>query len=92
LDLVWTEKRLERLKWYLWPGNGYEALQRIEMLEWDLEEGEVCSEKAAPFLKAVPGFGHSIDINQNAIRTTETGTATERRSRPPLSNPRSIRW
>jgi hypothetical protein len=66
-DLVWTEKRLERLKWYLWHGNVYQTLQIMEMLEWDLEEWEACSEKAAQFLKAVQDFGHYIEVNQNAI-------------------------
>src|SRR3954466_15127560 len=63
-DLVWTEKRLERLKWYLWHGNVYEALQMVEMLEWDLEE---CSDKAAKLFKAVQEFGHYIEVNQDAI-------------------------
>lgn len=66
-DLVWTEKRLERLKWYLWHGNVYQALQMVEMLEWDLEEWEVCSDKAAKLLKAVQDFGHYIEVNQDAI-------------------------
>jgi hypothetical protein len=66
-DLVWTEKRLERLKWYLWHGNVYHALQIVEMLEWDLEGWETCSPKAAQLLKAVQDFGHYIEVNQDAI-------------------------
>jgi hypothetical protein len=66
-DLVWTEKRLERLKWYLWHGNVYEALQIVEMLEWDLEGWEEHSDKAAQLLKAVQDLGHSIEVNQNAL-------------------------
>ena len=66
-DLVWAEKRLERLKWYLWHGNVYQALQIVKMLEWDLEEWEVCSDKAAKLLKAVQDFGHYIEVNQDAI-------------------------
>jgi hypothetical protein len=66
-DLVWTEKRLEKLKWYLWHGNVYQALQMVEMLEWDLEGWEDGSEKAAQLCKAVPHFGYYIEVNQNAI-------------------------
>jgi hypothetical protein len=66
-DLVWTEKRLERLKWYLWHGNVYQALQSVEMLEWDLEGWDTGSDKAAQLLKAVRDFGHYIGVNQDAI-------------------------
>jgi hypothetical protein len=51
----------------LWHGNVYEALQIVEMLEWDLEGWEDCSEKAAQLLKAVQDFGHYVEVNQNAI-------------------------
>jgi len=66
-DLVWTEKRLEKLKWYLWHGNVYQALPMVEMLEWALEGGEDCSDKAAQLLKAVQDFGHYLAVNQEAI-------------------------
>lgn len=66
-DLVGTEKQLEKLKWYLWHGNVYQALQTVEMLEWDLEGWEICSEKAAQLFKAVQEFGHYIEANQNSI-------------------------
>jgi hypothetical protein len=67
LDSAGIEKNLERLKWYLWHGNVYQALKRIEFLEWDLEEWEEDSESAAKLLAAVQEFGHYIEVNRNAI-------------------------
>jgi hypothetical protein len=67
LDATRIDKNLERLKWYLWHGNVYQALQRIEFLEWDLEEWEEDSEKAAKLLATVREFGRYIEVNQNAI-------------------------
>jgi hypothetical protein len=67
LDTARIEKNLERLKWYLWHGNVYQALQRIESLEWDLEDWEEDSETAAKLLAAVREFGHYIEVNRNAI-------------------------
>src|SRR4051794_6884894 len=67
LDSAGIEKNLERLKWYLWHGNVYQALKRIEFLEWDLEEWEDHSETAAKLLAAVQEFGHYIKVNRNAI-------------------------
>jgi hypothetical protein len=67
LDTARVEKNLERLKWYLWHGNVYQALKRIECLEWDLEDWEENSDTAAKLLAAVQEFGHYIEVNQNAI-------------------------
>ena len=67
LDSAGIEKNLERLKWYLWHGNAYQALKRIEFLEWDLEEWEEDSEAAAKLLAAVQEFNHYIKVNRNAI-------------------------
>jgi hypothetical protein len=67
LDTVRIDKNLERLKWYLWHGNVYQALKRIECLEWDLEDWEEESATAAKLLAAVQEFGHYIEVNQNAI-------------------------
>lgn len=32
------EKNLEKIKWYLWHGNVFQALKRIEFLEMDFAE------------------------------------------------------
>ena len=67
LDNAGIEKNLERLKWYLWHGNVYQVLKRIELLEWNLEEWEDHSEAAAKLLAAVQELGHYISLNRKAI-------------------------
>ena len=67
VDVARIHKNLERLKWYLWHGNVYQALQRAKRLEWDLEDWEENSETAARLLAAVHDFAHYIEVNQNAI-------------------------
>jgi hypothetical protein len=66
LDIGLIGKTLERLKWYIWHGNVYQALKKIEYLEWDLEDWEDDS-AAAKLLAAAQEFGHYIEVNQNAI-------------------------
>ena len=66
-DIGLTEKHLERLKWYLWHGNVYQALQVAQSLEWDLEPWEECSEKAEKLLALVQDFSHYIEANQKAV-------------------------
>ena len=61
------EKQLESLKWHLWHGNVYRALQIVEDLEWDLESQEERSERAKKLLKAVGEFHHYIEVNQASI-------------------------
>lgn len=60
------DKNLERLKWYLWHGNVYQALKRIEFLEWDLEDWED-DKVTAKLLRTVQEFRHYIEANQNSI-------------------------
>ena len=67
LDTARIHKNLERLKWYLWHGNVYQALQRIDFLVWDLEDWEEESETAAKLLTAVREFGHYIEVNRKSI-------------------------
>ena len=52
------ESPLERLKWHLWHGNIYRALQIIADLEGDLEARDEGSERAKKLLKAVREFRH----------------------------------
>ena len=47
---------LERLKWHLWHGNVYRALQITEELECDLESRDEESERSKKLLKAVREF------------------------------------
>jgi hypothetical protein len=64
------EGDLERLKWYLWHGNVFRALQVIEAIQMDLETYE--EEKAEPdkftkLLKAVREFRSYIETNGGFI-------------------------
>ncbi len=49
---LWTEarKQLERLKWFLWHGNVFKALQVIGDLDLDLDDGS-CDEKQTKLLR-----------------------------------------
>jgi hypothetical protein len=67
LDVTALDKQLESLKWHLWHGNVYRALQIIEDLEWDLESQEERSERARKLLQAVSEFHHYIETNQHSI-------------------------
>jgi hypothetical protein len=67
LDAPALEKQLESLKWHLWHGNVYRALQIIEDLKWDLASPEERSERAQKLLKAVSEFHHYIEANQSSI-------------------------
>jgi hypothetical protein len=67
LDPAAIDKQLESLKWHLWHGNVYRALQIVEDLEWDLESQEERSERAKKLLKAVGEFHHYIEVNQASI-------------------------
>ena len=62
-----TEKRLERLKWYLWHGNVYQALHVLELIEWELEDWQEDNERASQLLRVVREFAHYVDANQHAI-------------------------
>jgi hypothetical protein len=67
LDTAGIQKNLGRIKWYLWHGNVYKALQRIETLEYDLEAWEEHDEAVAKLLRAIQEFGRYIEVNQQAI-------------------------
>src|SRR5262249_13733737 len=67
LGVTALDKQLESLKWHLWHGNVYRALQTIEDLEDDLESREEMSERAKKLLKTVGEFHHYIESNQDSI-------------------------
>jgi hypothetical protein len=58
--------QLERLKWYLWHGNVFRALQVIEDLEVDLDTDGAGPEQRK-LLKAVREFGGYIRANAGGI-------------------------
>jgi hypothetical protein len=59
-----VEENLDSLKWNLWHGNVYWALQVVERLEFDLEAIAEHSESAKKLLKAVYEFGQCIKANR----------------------------
>jgi hypothetical protein len=67
LDVPTLEKQLESLKWHLWHGSVYRALQIIADLECDLESPEERSERARKLRKAVGEFRHYIEANRSSI-------------------------
>ncbi len=67
LDVAGLEKQLESLKWHLWHGNVYRALQIIDDLECDLDSPEDRSERVKKLLKAVGEFHHYIEVNRSSI-------------------------
>jgi hypothetical protein len=60
---------LERLKWYLWHGNVYKALQGVQSIEMDLDAAVATSGHgtARKLLKAVEEFHTYIANNQGFI-------------------------
>jgi hypothetical protein len=48
-------RELERLKWYLWHGNVYKALQVVQSVEMDLDAAVVLSGHATA--RKLPSFG-----------------------------------
>src|SRR5207302_10737185 len=59
-------EELERLKWFLWHGNVFRALQVVDDLEIDLDV-EHASPEQRKLLKAVADFGGYIGSNASCI-------------------------
>jgi hypothetical protein len=90
LDIGRIGKTLERLKWYIWHGNVYQALKKIEYLEWDLEDWEDDS-AAAKLLAAAQDSATTLKSTRTRSRIMVTGTATAKQSRHRSWNLPSIR-
>jgi hypothetical protein len=58
---------LERIKWFLWHGNAYQALEALRFLKMDLEMFENEDEVAAKLYKHVQEFATYIHSNCNCI-------------------------
>jgi hypothetical protein len=56
---------LERVKWYLWHGNVYCALEELHFVEMDLELLEMENEVALKLYKMVQEFHHYISVNHS---------------------------
>ncbi len=59
-------KKLESIKWYLWHGNVFRALEKIEFLQMDIEDLDE-TETQSKLLKALYEFEHYIDANKTFI-------------------------
>ena len=59
-------KDLERVKWYLWHGNVFQALQELQSLEMDLDAAafETQDERAQKLLKGVEELHTYVERNQ----------------------------
>lgn len=60
-------KRLDSIKWYLWHGNVYEALEEIEDLDWQTDALELDYAHLGKFAKAVREFRTYIEQNSAYI-------------------------
>jgi hypothetical protein len=61
---------LDRVKWYLWHGNVFRALQVLDEIEWDLEVGDDSrgrSDKLSKLTQAVREFHGYIEGNRPFI-------------------------
>ncbi|MGH9400614.1 MAG: ISKra4 family transposase [Terriglobia bacterium] len=63
-DIQEVEKNLDSLKWNLWHGNVYRALQVVDRLEFDLETIAEYSESAKKLLRTLYEFGQYIKANR----------------------------
>jgi hypothetical protein len=60
-------RALESIKWYLWHGNVYEALEEIEALDWQTEALELDYTHLGKFAKALREFRTYIEQNGGNI-------------------------
>jgi hypothetical protein len=65
LDRLVTD--LDRVKWYVWHGNVFRALQELDDLQDQLDVLEAETPAVAKLAKAMREFGHYIQANQAFI-------------------------
>jgi acyl carrier protein phosphodiesterase len=66
-DLAQLDASFERIKWYLWHGNVFRALQEIESIEWELEGYAEELPASTKLAKSVREFYGYIKTNQEFI-------------------------
>jgi hypothetical protein len=66
-ELQYIAKDLERVKWYLWHGNVYRALEELHFVEMELELFEAEDEMVRKLYKMVQEFHHYISVNRDFI-------------------------
>jgi hypothetical protein len=66
-DLAKLDAEFERIKWYLWHGNTFRALQEVQGLQWDLEGYAEELPASTKLAKSVRDFYGYIKTNQEFI-------------------------
>jgi hypothetical protein len=66
-DLEKLDDELERVKWYLWHGNVFRALQVIEQVQWELEDLDEAVPASRKLAKSVAEFHTYITTNEAFI-------------------------
>lgn len=66
-DLAKLDDELERLKWYLWHGNVFRALQVLEGVQWELEDLDQEVPASRKLAKTVAEFHTYITANEDFI-------------------------
>jgi hypothetical protein len=66
-DLAALDDELERVKWYLWHGNVFRALQVVEQVQWQLEHLDEEVRASRNFAKTVAEFHGYITANEAFI-------------------------
>jgi hypothetical protein len=66
-DLEQLADELERVKWYLWHGNVFRALQVLEGVQWELEDLDEEVPTSRKLARAVAEFHTYITANESFI-------------------------
>jgi hypothetical protein len=66
-DLAKQDDELERVKWYLWHGNVFRALQVVEQVQWELEDLDEAVPASRKLARTVTEFHTYITANENFI-------------------------
>jgi hypothetical protein len=86
-------KDLERIKWYLWHGNVFQALNELQDLEMELDAAafETKDQNVQKLLKGVEDLHTYVERNQAFVPNTENVIATAKRSLRGSSSRRSVK-
>src|SRR5206468_11625045 len=66
-DLATLDSELERVKWYLWHGNVFRALQVVKHVRWQLEDLDEDVPASRKLAKTVAEFHTYITANEAFI-------------------------
>src|SRR5262249_45448920 len=66
-DLAKLDDELERIKWYLWHGNVFRALQVLEGVQWELEDLDEEVRASRKLARTIAEFHTYITVNEAFI-------------------------